>query len=96
MQRKAEWDTLLGRRLYDEGLTYKDIAERCQTTPCAVAGFAHRYWPTRAGDERFANRYAKIKRFSSKRAEALAPPKAKPLAPGAPTLPPLQSLSFGD
>ena len=46
------WDTDLGRRLYDEGLTYYAIAKRLQIAPTTLHRYAGRYWPPRHGERR--------------------------------------------
>jgi hypothetical protein len=91
----AGWNTALGRTLWDKGLLPKAIAAQCGTTRMAVIGYASRHWPSRPGD---AERYARC--FVAK-GEKKAPQegrvvRAKPLPPGATTLPPLMSLTFGD
>jgi hypothetical protein len=40
----AHWDVERGRRLYAEGLSRTEIAERCATTPAAVAHHINRHW----------------------------------------------------
>lgn len=88
---KPQWDIVLGRSLYDKDFTYAAIGKACKTTDNAVLSYARKYWSKRQCDvERFA------KKFSTTVTPALQQPRARPLAEGASTLPPLPSLTFGD
>jgi hypothetical protein len=48
------WDAALGRRLYDEGATFKEIGGRVGAAPPLISQFAARNWPPR--DKRPAGR----------------------------------------
>lgn len=80
----AKWDTVKGRKLWDQGKTPAEIAKEAGTTRYAVIRYGERHWPARQVD---ADRHA----------AAFGPDRHKrpPPAPRAPrsTLPPLPSLS---
>lgn len=85
------WDCVLARNLWEQGKSYGDIAKECRTTKDAIMGYAKRHWPVRPGDaERYAKRFLRIDPDTPKATIAVL--KAKPLPPGARTLPDLPSL----
>lgn len=87
----TKWDTAAARILWDEGLLCGAIAKLCGTTRSAVSGHANRNnWPKRPGDtERHVKYFPKPDIDAPKVPKIL---KARPIPPGARTLPDLPSL----
>jgi hypothetical protein len=84
---RAEWNVDLGRTLWDAGKSRSEIARACGTTTDAIHGYAKRHWPKSP---------VAVERSVKMLAKGPSLPKAYPLPPGATTLPPLMSLTFGD
>lgn len=82
-RRNVDWDTKKARTLYDQGLSYPEIARALGVTKNQISSYSARHWPNRAID---AERQAKhFKPASAK------PPPIKRVPRGASTLPPLGS-----
>ena len=85
------WDNAQARLLYDQNLSYNEIARRVGTSSSQVSSFAARHWPKR--DDSLVIR----KRSQGFPTGANGPraPRVRQLKPGESTLPPLASLEEG-
>lgn len=107
---KIEWDTVMGRALYDQDKSPREISVACKVSRDAVIGYAKRHWPPReidkvrhAGGFKRAAAPKKPPRVTGKTstAEKVKPkppeePPKPPLLRGKTTLPPLPSLTYLD
>jgi len=41
------WDPALARRLFDEGVSFKEIGEQVGAAPALISQHAARHWPPR-------------------------------------------------
>jgi hypothetical protein len=92
---KYGWDHAVGRKLYDDGLSFTDMAARLRVTRTALQSYARRHrWPSRHVVESPGSSEPRTRRGKSlPQFDAQGRPRAYPLKPGATTLPPLASLS---